>query len=184
VSQTYLYTVSQKGVVSKHHEFSNSWRGAMWVWMRLREEYFPDHIFHQEYRYDDPRTIEACKWVMKYEDIWSLSDDSRLIKQEKIVLGSTYDNVIVKKENLDELIEAFKFFVNKYKKDNPPNASSLLEQMEVIEKLKKKKNLLGICWNQTSVNCDAWNGYTKKGEWRQYNLNKDKGHWFLFDDIK
>ncbi len=184
MSATYLYTVSPNGPLTLHEEFRNSHRGAMWIWMRLRERFHPDHIWPENAPYDDPRVKEASKWIMKYDDIWALSKDSRLCRNEKIVLMSTYDNVMVKRKNFEELVAAFRWFVENYKKDNPEEASSLLEQANVIEKFKDNKKIYAICWNQTSVNGDAWITYIpKKDEHRSYNIKKDKGHWFLFDDL-
>ncbi len=215
MSATYLYTVSPNGPLTLHEEFRNSHRGAMWIWMRLREKFHPDHVWPENAPYDDPRVKEASKWIMKYDDIWALSKDSRLCRNEKIVLMSTYDNVMVKRKNFEELITAFRWFADNYGTESaeekekrinwkapekpkdgqwsihdmfsqtpPLENHSLNEQAVVIEKLKDNKKVYAICWNQTSVNGDAWITYIpKKDEHRSYNIKKDKGHWFLFDDL-
>ena len=44
-----------------------------------------------------------------------------------------------------------------------------------------------VGWNQTSVNCDTWEGYSydeDKDETIPYNCLKQDEHYWLFDELK
>lgn len=112
------------------------------------------------------------------QEVWDLIKDDRITEYEKICMKSTFDNVLVKKENLPKLIEAFRNFEGQ---------SSLPEQADLIlEELKIDDTFLAIGWNQTSVNGDNWENFGDYNEetelYEPYNINTMDRHWFLFDD--
>ena len=99
------------------------------------------------------------------KETWNLIDDDRLNKVEKIVLLSTFDNVIIRKEEIPELIKAYREF--EYKQTTLKEQSIILEIL-----LKERKDIEYIGFHQNSISCSMWNNC---------NLFKVK-HYFLFDD--
>ena len=110
------------------------------------------------------------------KEVWDLSLKDGVSKIDKICLRSTFDNVVVLKEDLPELLNAFRNFEGE---------TSLKEQADVIEEeLKNDPELLAIAWNQTSVNGGAWESeeIDDDGNYLPYNLLKSEKHWTLFED--
>jgi hypothetical protein len=166
MSYTELYYVTPKKRVVGHAEFSNSWLGAMRVWVNLYGKHFKDRI-------------AETKKLHGYEPVGPMSDDDfsilcGLFKKtdipvyERAVLGSTFDRVILEKEHFDRFYED----VVKYAVYYP--AGSLLYQVTTIQKL-SKRNVIGVCWNHTSVNGDM---YDQLKEWAK----KDE-LWSLYKEI-
>jgi hypothetical protein len=165
MSYTRIFYFDKSGTAEFLGETHNSHRGAMAVWRFLEDKYLPkEHV---------PRFISD-----KMDEVWKLHKDERLSDVERICHRSTFDNAVIRRENLPKLLEAYKQF--------PHENTSLPEQAKVIEEAIEKlgDEITAIAFNQTSVNADEWvgfHGYDEEDEPINYNLNKDDAHWFLFD---
>lgn len=179
MSYTEIYKFKKDGNAECFSEIKNAWRGAMAVWNILDKKYLPkyvpdfakmlDETDKEYYRSSDFRG-EALK------EVWALSLKEGVSKIDKICLRSTFDNVLVLKENLPELLEAFRNFEGE---------TSLSEQADAIEnELKKDPELLAIAWNQTSVNGGAWESdeLDEDENYLPYNILKSDKHWSMFTD--
>lgn len=188
MSYTEIFKFNKVGDAESVAEIRNAHRGAMSIWIILEEKYLPslpqptwaNHVT------DDRKYWSRTSSALFLEEgdhpmapIWKLFDDDRMSRKEKIVLGSTFDNVIVLKKNLKELVEAFESFEGE---------TSLIEQANELKKL-LNEDIEAIGFNQTSVIGDTW---TNKGgfdeeteEYLPYNILKEEGqHWELFKEIK
>lgn len=162
MSYTEIFKFKEDGNAEMIAEIHNAHRGAMAIWVELGKKYnTPFSLFSPQ-------------------KVWGLQNKNIDIT-DKICLLSTFDNVVIKKENLNRLISAFRDFSGN---------TSLKEQADVIEnEFKKHNNLLGIAFNQTSVNGDNWeSGFGSFDEDNQeylpYNILEDNDrHWFLFSDL-
>jgi len=165
-------------------ETRNAWRGAMAVWVILEKKYLPKFIpdwaiglggTKQEEGYSRTSTFGENS---KMGEIWGLINDSRLSRSEKIVLASTFDNVLAKVDTIDQVLLAFREFNGE---------TSLREQADVIEQaIKGNPELIAIGWNQTSVNGDTWgteNLNEETEEYTGYNIETGTRHWFLIEEI-
>src|SRR5690606_16780527 len=111
-------------------------------------------------------------------EILKLFDDNKVSFVDKIVLGSTFDNVVVEKQDFDKLINAFEKF---------EGDTNLKEQAGIIKKMMEDDNCIAVAWNQTGISGNTWDNYSyneKTDESEPYNLFKQNDHWFLFDEIK
>jgi hypothetical protein len=174
-------------------EVKNSFRGAMAIWTYLEDKYLPPYI-PLGMKEKITRMISINKDEKETQKVWDLWKDNRLEENEKIVMLSTFDRVIVKRGNIDLLLKAFMLF---------KGDTNLKKQAEIIDKeIKNNKNIIAIAWNQTSVNSNPWsvhcykiiniNEISDEGMCeetnieecsRPYNLYKDdNGHWFLFEE--
>jgi hypothetical protein len=178
MSYTEIYKFKKDGNTEFLNETQNAYRGAMAVWNIMDKKYLPPYvpkhkiIIDIEYYY---RSFEMGGKALG--EVWGLFDNGAVSRVDRIVLGSTFDNAIVKKENLEELIKAFREFEGE---------TSLKEQADIIEDaFKNDDDLIAIGWNQTSVNGDAWiEYYDENDEAVMYNILSMNKHFDVFEDLK
>lgn len=195
MSYTKIYSFDKEGNATLAAEIQNSWSGAMAIWGILEGQhlppYIPDFVKGCNW-YRDGMTIETISAILGYtptrccslfesknpmQEIWDLADDKRLSEHERIALFTTFDKILVKKENIPNVIEAFRNFGGE---------TSLPEQVDELEKLIKDDNCIAIGWNQTSVNSDTWENYSydeATDERIPYNCLNQKEHYWIFDVI-
>ncbi len=173
MSYTEIYKFNKEGQAEMIGEVKNAFRGAMAVWTILEKKYLPKYVpswaFDLDKEYSRMGTFDRGGAAQ----IWNLVDDSRLSEAEKIVLSSTFDNVVVMVADIPKLVAAFRAF---------EGDTSLAEQADLIE---GATDLIAIAWNQTSVNGDAWQSDTSVIEdddefYPPYNILKENKHWDLF----
>ena len=99
-------------------------------------------------------------------ETWELFYDSRLTDVEQVVLGSTYDYVLIKKEYIKDLITAYREF------SKLDERLSLDEQSDILEMLEKDDDCIAVGFHQNSVSCYMW---------ENYNCLTGTEHWYLFD---
>lgn len=164
-------------------ETKNAWRGAMKIWMDLERKYLPSLPPHaweisesekQEYHSRTSMLFDESKM----KEIWELVNNANMTVNERIVMASTFDNVLVRKENISRLLDAF----NEYS-----NETSLKEQAEIIRlAVEEDEEIIAIGWNQTSVTGDTWHnagGYDEDDNPIGYSMERQSEHWFLFEEL-
>ena len=138
MSRTEIYVARSHGCFYMEGEFSNSWRGAMWIWNKLWNEYHKKTHEYDEVIIGD----NLSKLFKEYRPL--------ITPTEEVVLLSTADYIAVAGKDLDALADAFDAFVVLH-----GDGSSLTEQAEFIRGL--DDDVEAIAWNQTTV-CEFWNG--------------------------
>lgn len=158
MSNTEIYAVNLNGEITFIEEVENSNRGAIHVWNSLCEKY--------EIKGDMIKGVQKLR---------KMTDQGILTKAEDIVLKSTLNNIVVKKEDIPLLLEAFKEYDFIF-----PN-SSLLVQAEIIENsILCNKKMIGVCWNHNSTISNPWSfDYDEAYKDIPYNIFKGKNHIFL-----
>jgi len=167
----------KEGKPELSEEIRNAFRGAMAIWTILDETHLPPYYAS----WDPDKRISRASAMMDpnaIKEVWALANDEKVPIDERLVLGTTFDKVLVKRENLPRLIEAFKNFEKKY-----PDQSSISEQTVILETFFEDENVMAVGWNQTSVSDDAWSVY-EEDEQIPYDINTMEGHWFLFENFK
>ena len=155
MSYTEIYKFNKNGDAEMIGEIKNAWRGAMAVWGIIEKRYLPKvpkPSWMDQNDYNERGYSRCSMPPMGKENpmkpIWDLFNDDKVSGFDKIALGSTFDNVIVKKDHIPELIKAFRNF---------DGETSLKDQSDFLEKaFRNDKDLIAIAWNQTSVNCGVW----------------------------
>ena len=176
MSYAELKIVKKNGDVVGYKEYNNAFGGAAFIWTKLYDKYLKD----QNIPYDS--------WLLNREKLWKLSKDESIPFFARVVLNSTYDHVIIKRENILDLANALEKFLEIF----PPSKGTICHLGNWVNDLRdiyKDKSIRGIAFYQTSVSQDLWNIYNDNEEddsWtdRDYNIEKDEGHWFLFDEIE
>ena len=167
MSSTEIYYVSQKKRVYGYVNIRNSWRGAIFVWSNLWKKHCQERIKELSkasggYVFDNPVNEKDMRLV------WDLFKDKEIPSYERAILGSTFDGVILEKENFQRFYDD----VLKYAEYYP--VGSLIIQAQAILKLSKKK-IIGVFWNQTSVNGDVVSNFKK--------TLKDNSEWYLYKEV-
>lgn len=171
MSYTEIYKVDASGDVVLHAETHNSHLGAIHIWSSLFEKYI---------------SLDRMKWIKAFsgdgdgmKPLWALAHDERLPYHQRVTLESTFDFVMVARRSVSTVVEAYREFV----KDFGPG--SLMRQADIFEQLANDSGVLGLCWNQTSVNSNPWQVKCGEDEYRPYNVFVDgKLHWFMFANDK
>lgn len=171
MSYTEIYKVKKDGDVVMIDEVRNAHRGAWSVWAILEERHLPTT--------EITRLFTIPSQENKQKEIWDLAYNEKIPLHERMVLLSTFDNAIVSKQNIPDLLESFRKF---------DGETSLKEQANIIEEtFKNDDDMIGIAWNETSVNGDAWlspnltideNGVE---DYPVYNIFRDEGHFEILD---
>lgn len=164
MSYTEIFGFDEKGVAYSAGRVGNAFRGAYSIWCEMGQKYLGS----------GPSYMNEAHM----KKIWGLFNDKSVKREHRIVMGTTFDNVVVKLEDLPEVIKAFEVFCEDF-----PNATHLDKQAEVLKGLKDTDQ--GFAWNQTSVCQPAWFDWDEElDEKVVYNLSTGDKHWFLFDDFE
>ena len=167
MSSTELYYITKKNRVINCMDFRNSWLGAMCVWANLYKAHFAERIKSNTkelgFEADSPITDDD------YKAVWGLFKKEDVPEYEKAVLGSTFDNVILEKEQFKRFYDDVLRYCIYYQ------AGTLLAQAQFINTLSKRKTIRGVAWNQTSVNADTY--------YRIKKLVKSGELWSLYKEI-
>lgn len=153
MSYTEIYSFNKKGNPILCGEVKNAWRGAMKIWEILSNKYLPNDDF-----------TFSSSYMKKVCDL----SEQNIDRVDKIILFTTFDNYLIKKEDIPIIVECFNH--NDYKD------TSLKEQADIIQSLQDDEDCIAIGWNHNSINANNW--VTKK-----YNVLRDNKHYFIFDEI-
>ena len=197
MSYTEIYAFDKTGLPRLYGEVHNSWRGAIAVWKIIEDRHLPPFV--PEYVkfcnwYCPGMTPEEIKQLLGYKpsratcydgkeeparEIWNLVDNPEVPEHEKIVLHTTFDDCLVRAENLPAVIAAFRQFEGE---------TSLKEQADILQKAADDPEIIAVGWNQTSVNGDSWyngGGYDEEAEESlPYNCLTGDKHYWLFDELR
>ncbi len=175
MSRTELYIVKKEGNLELFKEFGNSHRGAALLWDNLAKKYF--NTSYGRMMWDDK----------EMEKIWRLDQDPKVPKELKILLISTFDHMLIKKENFEKFIIACE---EVYQQDYLEEMGHFKKYPSVLLEILKYIDCIGIGWNRTSVCSGVWDEYDSCKHCdngtirRDYNIFKDKDHKFLFEYLE
>ncbi len=186
MSYTEIYKFKKNGEAEFLDETKIAFRGAMMVWMKLEEKYLPSlspplwaSTEEEKSRYHSrtSKMMFGNEGPHPMQPIWDLGRDEKVDKHERIVMLTTFDNVLARKEDLPQIIEAF---------NSLDFESTLPEQAEILKTVLDDDDCIAIGWNQTSVCGDTWinyGGYDEENDEEiPYNINTGERHWFIFDE--
>jgi hypothetical protein len=179
MSYTTIYRVPTSGGIESVGEFRNSHGSAGYIWTEMVRAHHGEE--------------KAFTWICDkalLRSVWALVDDASQPDFVRIAMATTFDGVMVRRENLQRVANAFREFVAAH----PPGdyACSLLDQAVLLNTLARDDECFAVCWNQTSVS-DGWPdiyptcphcGGEMEDEARAYDVSVDSEHWFLFDKLE
>jgi hypothetical protein len=149
MSYTELYYITPHNKVIQCAKFHNSHRGAMLVWCNLWKTWCTERIEELTKLNHWEPTVPFSD--ADYDLVWALFKNEKVPAYTRAILGSTFDHVILEKEHFERFYKDVLQYAGDYA------AGTLIQQAQYILTLSKKK-IVGVTWNQTSVNSDIWNG--------------------------
>ena len=161
-------------------QIKNAWRGAAAIWDiigdRYLGEFIPDYVKAMPHLKKEKHSRMAQEGALK--EVWDCYGRSDISLTDKIVLGTTFDWVTVKRKDIPDLLKAFREF---------DGETSLKEQADAIEQeFNADPELKAIAWCQTSVCENKWTSYKHNRlseESFPYNIKRHKQHFDLFSDF-
>lgn len=188
MSSTEMVYFTKDGFAHHGTDIQNAWRGAMAVWHFIEEKYLPPFKpsfvvpFSEDIEsllgYQPMRSNASVMEGEPIREVWQLYHDERISKIDKIVLGTTFDRALVKKEDFPELIQSLRDF---------EEDGSFKEQADVIERWLSNDDIIAVGWNQTSVTNNQWTQahYNEpEDEYLPYNCLTEENHFWIFDDFE
>lgn len=195
MSYTEIYRFQKDGTAAAHAWVTNPWRGAMAIWQTMEQRHLRQYmpIYVQSKWWYHPHISKAeLKKKLGYlpsrigpgtndaiEEIYDLADDPRIPMHERIVLYTTFDKMLVKKEEIPKVIDAFNLFIGE---------TSLPVQAKILERLMERDDWIAVGWNQNSVVSSNWGncgGYDEAADKEiPYNCLTMMDHKWLFDELR
>ena len=193
MSYTEIFAFNKDGLCCEEYAIKNAWAGAMAVWGILEEKYLPPYRpryvpdgmsmdeFAQRFGFKPSRLSIglATERESPAIEIWNLFENEAVPMNDRIVLGTTFDQVLIRRDEIGKVIRAFRSFAGK---------TNLKEQADILNEIMKNEEISAVGWNQTSVNADTWmtgGGLSDNNEGcLPYNYQKQDDHWWLFDELE
>lgn len=150
MSSVIIFGFDTKGKSYELSEVDNAWLGGYSIWKFLCEKYLKK------------------PFVLKdVNEVWRLSDSKDITGEERIVLFSTFDRMIVRKSELPILIDA----LLKFEAQETNLEKQAVELKEIHE---NNKDIEFVGFHQNSISCDMWDNC----------MLFDTKHYYMFDEIE
>ncbi len=171
MSYTTLHSVPASGPIQSFATFKNAFLSAFVVWDIIAKEYagitsISSLMFDKE----------------KMNAFWKLVKDPKLPEFARAVMGSTFDKVMVKREDCKKLAGHMREFDAAFSKHGKTHMLAIADELDKLS----ETDAAAACFTQTSVSSDVWqvreNKDDEDSEDRYYDISKDNGHWFLYHD--
>lgn len=169
MSYSTVYIIDNDGDVVTYTQVLNSTL-PLTIWDYISKQYGLHHMFGEN--------PEIWKWFCK----------GKIKAHYDIVMGFTFDHVIVYKEDIPKLINAF----NKFMQECP--SESMKEHIDILNEI-QNDDIVGVTWQQTSVSEPLWEinpmwEINDDDEYDEdldvttpYNINTGNKHWDLFEHL-
>lgn len=194
MSYTIIYRFRKDGTAVKHAWLTNPWRGAMAIWQEMERRYLPLYLpshITSKWWYRPGMTAEdisrhlgraptrtAFSTNGAINEIWDLADDPKVPLPERIVLCTTLDGILIHREDIPRVVEAFRSFQGN---------TTLPRQADILEQLFESDNCIAVGWDQNSIVSENWGnrgGYDYTTDTSlPYNCLTMTEHEWLFDTL-
>lgn len=175
MSCAYMYGVKRNGDVVQVAEYENSYHGAMLIWIEYGKKFCG---------WTDESASREMFWLPGLRTVWDLAkEQGKLTTSEEVVLVSTFDNVVCPLRVFGTLAAGMEEVAAWM-----PKHSHLRAMASKIRDMAADPEWRGVCWNQTSVNADAWWGEYPEGadpdvaDRLPYNVDRQHRHWWMFPE--
>lgn len=181
MSSTEIYAFDKEGNSYLYDEVHNANLGHMAIWRILEKKYLPSLLnpaWLQLYSTNDycSRLFPTmCNDKTDYtQEIWDLAEkDSQLTKDERIVLLTTFDKCVVKRESLPDVIRAYESFEGR---------TNLKEQAAVLKEAYADPDIIAVAFSYSLIDGLTLRGVSdplNPGSRLSYNLFSQSEHWYL-----
>lgn len=192
MSSLRMFTIDNQGDLHEFAVFGNSWLGWSYFWEWMESQYFPiqpgnfsifiDVLFQ---RNENEREETMRKF-------WDLAIDKRVSKDRRIVMRCTYTGAMLKREHCSMAASAFRQVALEmtwpwivrggHDRVSTRDTCGHLDALALkIDEAGRLDDIIGVCWQGTTVDADAWGCEgvvfeTDDGPSRPFNIFKDKNH--------
>lgn len=183
-SRQYFFDADGKAVAGD--EYRNGHGYCIPIWTYLADKYIAKLPGEKEADF-------YIRWWMteKCAQVWAFATDPRLERWERITLLASFDHYVAKRENFNDIAEAFEkcdaAFKEKYR-DHVCHYAAMAAEIR-----KDGAAYQAVGWYGTSVSDSLWWVYDEcecakcgdthqASEGRPYDLTKDDKHFVLFED--
>jgi len=167
MSYTTLCVIDKNGDVISGAEFHNSWGGAAFIWDALCKRY-------------DVKDKHGYQHSEAWKILWDLVRDGEIELEpwEHNALFFTYDDAMIKEEDLQILAHSLEMFHTEHNIKNHVDHTSVIAHK--ISEYISDDNVCGVCLWATSVCENPWLEWNEKNEeYVPYNINTGNKHWFV-----
>lgn len=167
MSTTTVCITGRDGDVHEGRCFRNSWGSAWFIWDALWRAYV-----------DTTATVHhlsSLPSAMTRAQLWALDRDPRLPPPERITLISTFDYVMIRRDECLLVADAFDAFVRRFERRHS-GPSTITLQANYLRELAAHPDIHEVCWQQNSAGSALWSVDPD----RPYNVRTDTQHWQLF----
>lgn len=169
MSSTTIKLIWSNRTIEDVRELSNSHGFAPFIWSSVCEQYLGS----------------SSAWLFNDKALWPLWRDERLPLHWRMVLGSTYDQVVIEAKDFLEMAKAYREFVSDVGRRN--RECHLIAIAYLMEKLAARANpdLVGMCFHVTSTTSDPWTTWNEELEESEpFDFeNAEKPAWSLFEGL-
>jgi hypothetical protein len=170
MSTASLYVAGPDGRMEEHSEYGNAWLFGMAIWQYLINRYLTAYLPKSGFWMGDGEFLSR---------LWQLSKDPRVPFVEQVCHACTFDRALVRGSERDVVVNCFRSMATLLPR------SHLTQMAEMIESLPPEIRAIG--WQATSVAESLWwvyPGPEEEGEGHPYNIDRDTGHHWIFDELK
>ena len=195
MSQTTIYKIEKNGDVIPYEDIKDANRIAMTIWHIMFESYndlIQNELERPEWFSEtEPITFDTIQITGQMNQFWGLFKKTEIERNDRLVFGFTFGDVIVLKSDIPELIEAHKDFIEFFKTLEPYKSidfSGLETLIKYLEELSNEKYCIGVA-SSNSYTPNHWvisDEDSEYEEWKEeknvrvYNIYKNTKHWDLF----
>jgi hypothetical protein len=184
MSAVLVYGVDGRGYVRLIDRASNSWGGAMHVWVTVAETVglLPPAPPDGAHDLERDRLLGGALTGSNdlFKRVWdeAFSSTSSLETWQQLVLASTLDRAMVWREDLPNFISAWE----RWLAWTP--SQTMAREHEILLAAMADKRWRAVCWQQTTVSEDLWTVYDERtGKTRLWNVNRDEGGWNVYLEV-
>ncbi len=176
MSRTTMYGFTRDGERHEVAEFKNSFGSAAFIWDAMSKRYLKT-------------SFGQLMTKAELDKLWTLAYDMSISYCHRLVLGSTFDRMLVSYKNFDMLAGLYDSFTKQF----PPTDTEVCHLPAIAAKLRElavEGKYIAVGWQQTSVAEEMWwvdgpedpeTGDHPQA--RPYNLHKDHQHLWLSVNI-
>lgn len=179
MSHSELYLVPKEGEIQIAETFRNSWHGARYIWSTIINK----HILPRNASKTSFESAIVADRAIKSGMLWRFVNNQSIPLYDRVTLAVTFDDVIVPIDSIEWLCNKLEAWDQAHgPHDFEPHArmwARYLRQfsgknIEIASDGKSELvDAVGICFNHTSTNDDAWMVAEAENRRRYFDWSKD-----------
>ncbi len=186
MSYATLYLAPRSGPIREFEKYQNAMRGAPMLWDSLGRKLVKGWS----------EAVHPMGSDDLFQELWNLPRKGIGSKEERIALLTTFDRVMVARENLSLVADAISVASESVGRSDPQfldrwivDPGNWPDMADGLRRIAQEPDCFAVCWQQTSVAEDLWWVYEdceccgqSLEDGRSYDISRDKGHRFILNE--